>query len=99
MADPALLHRPSYHRYCWRSHECALPATFFDLRSPFNFFRSTVLTIPVYLISTAKLRATQKLALAFSLCLTALLIVFTIIRPTSMRAANDVIDVTWGSFW
>ena len=74
-----------------------LPASFVSYHG--LILVATVLAIPIYLIWTAKLRASQKLALAFSLCLTALLIVFTLIRPASMRTANSVIDVTWASFW
>lgn len=54
-----------------------------------------VLYIPVYLIWKVQISWTQKVALAFSLCLTILMIILTVIRVTGL---SDL-DVIWVLFW
>lgn len=82
---------------------------FSDLLSSLNSFTKSlsekanqlriVLVIPVNLIWQIKIEWSQKIPLAFSLCLTLLLITFTIIRATGLRRFGDKIDSQWETYW
>ena len=56
--------------------------------------------IPIRLIWTIQLRPRQKLALAATLCLSVVMVVFGLIRAKGLKlSANDLIDITWGAYW
>ena len=60
-----------------------------------------VIFIPCRLIWSVKLPWTQKLALAFTLCLTILTIMCTIIRIGGIRTGHAIksIDSVWATYW
>lgn len=58
----------------------------------------SVLYIPVHLIWRIKVRRTQKLLLAISLCLTAFVIAVTLVRVSGIRVGS-FIDSVWEVYW
>jgi hypothetical protein len=54
--------------------------------------------IPIRLIWQIRIRWTQKVALAFSLCLTIVVIILTIVRAVGLYHA-DQFDSVWEVFW
>lgn len=59
---------------------------------------SIVLFIPISLIWRVRIRPVQKLALAFSLCLTALVVVVTVIQVSGLEYEGKL-DAVWGIYW
>ncbi|KAF2233027.1 hypothetical protein EV356DRAFT_449217, partial [Viridothelium virens] len=57
-----------------------------------------ILIIPAYLIWRIRIRWTQKVALACSLCLTIVTIVFTVVRAVGMQY-HGKLDAIWVNFW
>lgn len=57
-----------------------------------------VIYIPIRLIWKIQIRLSQKIALAFSLCLTIVVITVTAIRASGMLS-DDMIDPVWGIYW
>jgi len=74
-------------------------------RSLVNINRWIVLAIPIIVVWKIQIRWTQKIALSFSLCLTAFIISTTVVRvafmtwdPTGL-GHHTTIDVIWVFYW
>ncbi len=61
--------------------------------------RGTVLYFPVRIIWRIRTRPTQKIALTFSLCLTAVMIAMSAIRVDCLRGPHGPIDLPWSQYW
>lgn len=64
----------------------------------------TVIAIPLRIISQVRIKMTQKLALSFSLCLSVMMIIVTIIRASGLKAkaagpGTATVDVLWEAYW
>ena len=58
-----------------------------------------VLVIPIYLIWKIKLGFKQKFWLSVSLCLTVVMIIFTIVRVSGVLTPSGKLDTLWDDFW
>jgi uncharacterized membrane protein YozB (DUF420 family) len=58
----------------------------------------SVLVIPVMVVWRIKIHWTQRVALAFSLCLTIFLIVITVVRVSGL-VNKDIVDNVWEIYW
>lgn len=72
-------------------------------KQPYDYQRShadryEVLYIPVHLIWKVKIRLLSKIALSCSLCLTIVVIIFTVIRASGLEW-RDRLDVVWGVYF
>ncbi|KAK2746843.1 hypothetical protein FQN57_002885 [Myotisia sp. PD_48] len=92
--------RTSADRYHLRQDECATPKG--QRRASLYLFTHMGLDllgdILIRLISKVRVRWTQKLALAFSLCLTILMSIVTVIRGAGIYY-RGMIDIGWELYW
>ena len=58
-----------------------------------------VLSFPFILLWKVRINARQKMGLAFSLCLSGVMVIVAIVRIAGMRQVGGPVDIVWLAFW
>ena len=58
-----------------------------------------VLSLPVSILWRVRISVRQKIGLAFSLCLSCVMVVVTIVRIAGIKSRSGTVDIVWLAFW